>query len=127
MWSTFHKPKPNAQGHNDLRMELHLPINATVIVHPLDSGQGPPPPCRIPGRVSFTCPEDYGERIYRGARTVLRSCSTLNLGPGREAETDVFAEYTVQNDVGPPPDYPDEWRKDNFHVIDRRFKRNGYV
>ena len=108
-------------------MQVHLPISAAVIVYPLDGGQGPPPPCRIPGRITFTAPPDYGDRLYRGSRLVLRSVSTLNLGPGRESETDVFAEETVMNDVGPPPNYPEAWKKNNFHVLDRRHKRNGYV
>ena len=56
-------------------------------------------------------PTNAGSRTFRGSRFVLRSCSTLSLGPGREAETDVFAEHTIVRPARwererPDPDEP---------------------
>ena len=120
MWSRLKKStRPDAKPKdNPVKLVLHLPMNAMTVFHPLGHGQGPPPLLTISGSMNIYRPKDHGDHKYRGLRTVLRSVSVLNLGPGREEEIDVFSEETVMNDIGPPPNWPAELMKDNFHVLD---------
>ena len=76
-------------------IKVHLPINDVCVAHPRteSSGEQQPSDVFLSGEVEVIWPESYGKRLIRGLRVVLRGCSILNLGPGREKEIDVVFEH----------------------------------
>ena len=91
MRSSFNPRRPK----EEFRLSLHLPLNAVTVTHLSSDVNRAPSSIYISGVLvvkNINCDES---RTFRGTRVTLRSCSTLDLGEGRGAETDIFAEQTI--------------------------------
>ena len=91
---------PSNSQAEDVKISLVLPANGKVIVSPQGStdsdlnGIGPET-ITFHGEAETYVPAGLGKRVYRDLRMVMRAFSTMDMGPGRGVETDVFWEHTV--------------------------------